>query len=96
MPQQEPIDLTQSEDNLLSDVAEQERKKLFPKNDYTTKNLYSSTNKDALADGDDLGRGTGNFLDVYNNNAGTILDITERKDDIKINKYNQNKTYPDF
>jgi hypothetical protein len=96
MAQQEPIDLSQTEDNALSEIAEQERKKLFPKNNYNTKNLYSSTNKDALADGDTLGRGTGNFLDVYNNNAGTITDITERKDDIKINKYNQSKTYPDF
>jgi len=96
MPQQEPIDISQSEENLLSDIAEQERKKLFPRNDYNTKNQYSATNKDALADGDELGRGTGNFLDVYNNNAGTIIDITERKNEIKINKFNQNKTYPDF
>ena len=96
MPQQEPIDISQTEDNLLSDIAEQERKKLFPRNDYNTKNLYSATNKDALADGDELGRGTGNFLDVYNNTAGTIIDIAERKNGIKINKFNQNKTYPDF
>jgi hypothetical protein len=96
MAQQEPIDISQTEDNLLSDIAEQERKKLFPRNDYNTKNLYSATNKDALADGDELGRGTGNFLDVYNNTAGTIIDIAERKNGIKINKFNQNKTYPDF
>ena len=57
MPQQEPIDISQSEENLLSDIAEQERKKLFPRNDYNTKNQYSATNKDALADGDELGRG---------------------------------------
>lgn len=96
MAQQEPIDISQTEDNLLSDIAEQERKKLFPRNDYNTKNLYSATNKDALADGDELGRGTGSFLDVYNNTAGTIIDIAERKNGIKINKFNQNKTYPDF
>ncbi len=59
-------------------------------------NEYSVVNKDALADGDSRGRGTGVFLDVYNTNAGTVNDIAERKDDIKINKFNQSKTYPDF
>ena len=32
MSQQEPIDLGQTEKNSLSDIADQERKKLFPKN----------------------------------------------------------------
>jgi hypothetical protein len=54
------------------------------------------TNSQALADGDDMGRGTGVFLDVYNDTAGTSVDIFERKDDIKINKYNKFKTYPNF
>jgi len=36
------------------------------------------------------------YLDVYNDPAGTSLDIAERKDDIKINKYNRFKTYPNF
>jgi hypothetical protein len=53
-------------------------------------------NKDAIADGDSMGRGTGAFLDVYNVNAGTIDDIVERKNDIKINQYNSSKTYPNF
>jgi hypothetical protein len=59
-------------------------------------NEYSSVNKDAIADGDSMGRGTGAFLDVYNVNAGTIDDIVERKNDIKINQYNSSKTYPNF
>jgi hypothetical protein len=43
-----------------------------------------------------MGRGTGTFLDVYNVNAGTITDVVERKSEIKINQYNQSKTYPNF
>jgi hypothetical protein len=96
MAQQEPIDLTQNEKNSLSAIAELERKKLFPRNDYNTANLYSSTNPDALATGDELGKGTGGDLDVYNNNAGAIQDIIERKKEIVINKFTQDKTYPDF
>jgi len=96
MAQQEPIDLTQNEKNSLSAIAELERKKLFPRNDYNTANSYSSTNADALATGDELGKGTGGDLDVYNNEAGAIQDIIERKKEITINKFNQNKTYPDF
>lgn len=96
MAQQEPIDLTQNEKNSLSAIAELERKKLFPRNDYNTANLYSSTNPDALATGDELGKGTGGDLDVYNNDAGAIQDIIERKKEVTINKFNQNKTYPDF
>jgi hypothetical protein len=46
-----------------------------------------------MSTGDEQGRGTGNFLDIYNDNAGTKTDIAERKDDIKINRYNQYKPY---
>ena len=49
-----------------------------------------------MATGDELGKGTGGDLDVYNNNAGAIQDIIERKKEIVINKFNQDKTYPDF
>jgi hypothetical protein len=97
MAQQTPVDLNQTEPNALSAVADQERAKLIPKNDYNkVGNEYSVVNKDAVADGDSLGRGTGTFLDVYNTNAGTIEDVVERKNEIKINKFNQSKTYPDF
>jgi len=40
-----------------------------------------------------IGRGTGTFLDVYNENAGTSTDVFERKDEIKINKYNSKQPY---
>lgn len=91
------IDLSQDIPNALTAYAEQERSKLIPRNDYNAVgNQYSVTNPDALADGDRLGRGTGIFLDVYNSEAGTIDDVIERKNEIKINKYNSSKAYPNF
>jgi hypothetical protein len=91
------VDLTQNEPNALTAIADMERAKLIPRNDYNEAgNPYSSVNRDAVADGDAKGRGTGVYLDVYNVNAGTITDVTERKSEIKINKFNQSKTYPNF
>jgi hypothetical protein len=81
----------------LTAIADAERKKLITRNDFIKDaDEYGVTNSQALADGDDMGRGTGVFLDVYNDTAGTSVDIFERKDDIKINKYNKFKTYPNF
>jgi hypothetical protein len=97
MAQEITIDLTQNEPNALTAAADAERAKLIPKNDYNAAgNPYSAVNRDAVADGDSMGRGTGTFLDVYNVNAGTIDDIVERKSEIKINKFNSSKTYPNF
>lgn len=91
------IDLSQNVPNALTAIADAERAKLIPKNDYNAVgNEYSSVNRDAVADGDSMGRGTGTFLDVYNVNAGTIDDVIERKNEIKINKFNSSKTYPNF
>jgi hypothetical protein len=91
------VDLSQNEPNALTAIADAERAKLIPKNDYNAVgNEYSSVNRDAVADGDSMGRGTGTFLDVYNVNAGTIDDVMERKNEIKINKFNSSKTYPNF
>jgi hypothetical protein len=91
------VDLTQNEPNALTAIADAERAKLIPKNDFNAAgNQYSVVNRDAVADGDSIGRGTGTFLDVYNVNAGTIDDIVERKNEIKINKFNSSKTYPNF
>jgi hypothetical protein len=92
MPTVEPLSFSQP-NNELSAIADMERKKLLPKNDFNNKNEYSSVNKDALADGDAQGKGTGVFLDVYNQNAGAIQDILERRDEIKINEYQPNKPY---
>jgi len=88
----EPLSFEQPK-NELSSIAEAERAKLFPKNDYKNTNQYSSTNPDAIADGDAQGKGTGGFLDVYNQNAGAVQDILERKAEIVINEYQPNKPY---
>jgi hypothetical protein len=97
MPAQIPVDLNQTENNELTSLSTQQRANLIPKNDYNkVGNEYSAVNRDALADGDSRGRGTGIFLDVYNNAAGTIEDVLERKNEIKINKFNSSKTYPNF
>ena len=91
------LDLSQDVPNALTAIADAERAKLIPKNDFNAVgNEYSSVNRDAVADGDSMGRGTGTFLDVYNVNAGTIDDVIERKNEIKINKFNSSKTYPNF
>ena len=80
--------------NQLSAIAEAERGKLFPKNDFSPRSeKYSSVHPDAMSDGDEIGRGTGSYLDIFNEGAGTSTDIFERKDDIKINKYNSSKPY---
>jgi hypothetical protein len=89
--------LSQDVPNALTAIADAERAKLIPKNDFNSVgNEYSSVNRDAVADGDSMGRGTGTFLDVYNVNAGTIDDVVERKNEIKINRFNSSKTYPNF
>ena len=80
--------------NRLTSIAEIERKKNLVKNDYNQQgNQYSSTNPDAVGDGDAIGRGTGTFLDVYNEAAGTSVDVFERKMNIKFNAYQPNKPY---
>ena len=59
--QNDKLDFSQPEGdkNQMSFYAEQQRSKLFPRNDFNTKNQYGPTNKDALSDGDAMGRGTG-------------------------------------
>jgi muramoyltetrapeptide carboxypeptidase LdcA involved in peptidoglycan recycling len=93
MANYDPLDLAQPE-NKLSQIAEAERAKLFPKNDYKqTANEYSATNPDALATGDAQGKGTGGDLDIFNENAGAIQDILERKSELVINQYKVNSPY---
>ena len=92
MATNEPLDFSQP-DNKLSQIADAERQKLIPKNDYKTGNQYSATNPDALADGDSKGKGTGSFLDVNNEQAGAIQDIVERKATIVINKFKKDSPY---
>lgn len=90
MAQTERIDLEQP-DNEMSQIAEQQRARLIPKNDYKDVNPYSSTNPDAISDGDEKGKGTGVFLGTTN--GGSSLDVLERKNEIKINEYQYDKPY---
>jgi hypothetical protein len=75
--------------NELGQVGEQQRQKLIPKNDYKSVNPYSSTNKDAISDGDEFGKGTGIFLDTAN--GGSSVDNIERINEIKINEYTKSQ-----
>ena len=90
--QSDKLDFSQP-DNTLSKIAEEQRRKMFARNDFKEVNPYSAVNPAALADGDGKGRGTGGDLDVYNQNAGTITDRFERKDDLKINKFSPQNPY---
>jgi len=91
------LDTNQNIQNALTAYAEQERSKLLPKNNFNAVgNEYSSVNPDAIADGDSKGKGTGVYLDVYNEGAGTREDVSERKNNIKINKFNSSNQYPNF
>jgi hypothetical protein len=93
----EPVDLSQNIENTLSNYAEEERKKLLPKNEYKDKAFeYSKVNPNAISDGDSKGRGNGIFLDVLSPNIGTKEDIFERKNVIKINKFKSTTPYPNF
>jgi hypothetical protein len=89
----EPLDFSQPKNDLTT-IAEMERAKLIPKNDYKQRAFeYSSVNPDAIANGDAKGNGTGGDLDVYNQNAGAIQDILERKAETVVNEYQPNKPY---
>jgi len=90
--QSDKLDFSQP-DNALSKIAEEQRKRLFPRNDFKPTDQYSTVHPDALATGDKIGRGTGTELDIYNQKAGTSTDIFERKDDLKVNKYSTNNPY---
>jgi hypothetical protein len=90
--QSDKLDFSQP-DNALSKIAEEQRKRLFPRNDFKPTDQYSTVHPDAIANGDKIGRGTGTELDIYNQKAGTSTDIFERKDDLKVNKYSTNNPY---
>jgi hypothetical protein len=90
--QNDKIDLSQP-DNEMSKIAEEQRKRLFARNDFKTTDQYSSVHPDAIANGDVNGKGTGGDLDIYNQKAGSSVDRSERKDDLKINKYSDNNPY---
>ena len=89
--EQIPVDLEQPM-NKLSKIASDIRKTLITKNDYSAdKSRYGVTSPDALSDGDDKGRGTGQFLDTYA--GGTSIDVSERKREIVKNSFTPEKPY---
>ena len=90
--QSDKIDFSQP-DNQLSKIAEEQRKKLFARNDFKATDPYSSVHPDALSDGDKIGRGTGGDLDVNNGKIGTFVDVKSRIDEIKVNKFSPNNPY---
>lgn len=78
----------------MTEVAKVERDKLFPKNEYSPKSeFYSPQHPNALADGDDKGRGTSVYLGVHDAKTGTKIDILTRNDLIKTNAYNTKNNY---
>ncbi len=80
--------------NDLGQIGVEQRKQLTVINTLKKEaNEYSSTNPDALADGDEMGRGTGGFLDVYNLGAGTFTDIKERQIETAVNEFKPNNPY---
>jgi len=90
MPVTERLNYNQPE-NEMSSIADEQRKRLFPKNDYKETNKYYAVNKDAVSDGDEFGKGTGVFLDT--SNGGSSIDNVERINEIKINEYQKEKPY---
>jgi hypothetical protein len=86
----EPLDFNQP-DNKLTQVAKQIRTQQLARNDYSLENQFSSTNPDAVSDGDTKGKGTGTFLDT--SAGGSSVDIAERVNNIKINPYSFDKPY---
>ena len=90
MPVTERLNYNQPE-NEMSSIADEQRKRLFPKNDYKETNKYSAVNKDAVSDGDEFGKGTGVFLDT--SNGGSSIDNVERINEIKINEDQKEKPY---
>jgi hypothetical protein len=91
MAQYEPLNYEQP-DNKLTAIADKLRKDLLVKNDFAQrKNEYGVVNPDAISDGDLQGKGTGIFLDTIG--GGTSVDIAERKNEIKINKFQSDKPY---
>lgn len=73
----------------LEKINQQQRDLLLPKNLYNEKNGYSQIHPNALSTGDEPGKGETDTI-------GGKTDILTRVDNLKVNKYNTNKNYPDF
>ena len=85
----------QSAAQVMTEMAEAERKKAFARNEYNPvkeDDGYDVNHKNANSDGDSKGRGTASYLGVHGN-AGTPTDQKMRKDLIKGNLYNSKNEY---
>mgnify|MGYP007063325010 CR=1 FL=1 len=77
----------------LTAIGKSERDRLFPKNEYSPKSeFYGPQHPNAMADGDEKGRGNSVFLGVRGE-IGTQTDILTRKDLIKTNAFNSKTSY---
>jgi hypothetical protein len=87
--------------NKLELEAIKQRDFLIPKNTYNNEQnqQYSSGHKNALSDGDNKGKGTGVFMDIFN--GGSDMDIngnpnyvgSGRIKNLSINVYSQGNGY---
>ena len=86
----------------LTDLAAQYRKQNLVKNIYPVSDSdgYSSNHPNALANGDDRGRGNANYLDVFGEDIGTRTDIhgngesnTGRNNNLKTNAFSKKNEY---
>ena len=80
----------------LTKTSEKFRKQMLVKNTYPVSDSegYSPSHPNALADGDDKGKGSAIYLDVYGENRGSTEDImgngeanTGRLNNLKTNLY---------
>ena len=86
----------------LTKQSEKFRKDMLTKNIYPVSDSdgYSSKHPNAMADGDDKGRGSAIYLDVFGEDIGTRTDImgngeanTGRINNVKTNLYNRDNEY---
>ena len=86
----------------LTNMSDKFRKQMLVKNVYPVSDSdgYTSNHPNALADGDDKGRGNAIYLDVYGQDIGTRTDImgngeanTGRINNLKTNLYGKDNEY---
>jgi len=71
----------------LAEFSENFRKELIVKNTYGETKEYSSIHSNALADGDEKGKGE------FANQVGSLTDVKTRTDNVNKNEYNELKAY---
>tara|TARA_Y100000034_G_C6531925_1_gene229236 strand:+ start:33 stop:371 length:339 start_codon:yes stop_codon:yes gene_type:complete len=85
----------------LTNSSEKYRNQMLTKNIYSEGDAgYSANHVNALADGDNKGKGNGKYLDVFSNEIGSKEDImgtgevnTGRNNNLKVNHYGKDNEY---